>query len=64
MSGEQVAFVDYFSKKDFWLHVGGIPKEYDKDFIEEIPGFTGCVENIKVSIFQILILLTPFKLID
>lgn len=48
MSGEQVAFVDTFSKKESWLHVGGIPKEYDKDFMDDVAGFTGCIEDIKV----------------
>lgn len=50
MSGEQVAFVDYFPRKEYRLHVGGIPKEYNRDFMEGLSGFTGCIEKIMVII--------------
>lgn len=48
MSGNQIAFMERFTKSNSWLHLGGIPQEYVRDYVVTVPGFTGCMNGLKV----------------
>lgn len=48
MSGNQIAFMEHFTKSNSWLHLGGIPQEYVRDYVVTVPGFTGCMNGLKV----------------
>lgn len=51
MSGNQIAFVEHFTKSNSWLHLGGVPEEYVRDYSLTVPGFTGCMDNLRVVVF-------------
>ncbi|XP_050308986.1 protein eyes shut [Anthonomus grandis grandis] len=54
MRGDQVAKIDKYFKKSFYLHLGGVPNDFAYDGIPS-SGFIGCMSNLKISNKRVLI---------